>query len=68
MALEIPNTESATVARMAVAWNIVHAANYPATKMLEGSDQVRIAMFKAYIETYNAILEHERSAGKPQET
>ena len=64
MSLDIPATDTITVARIAVAWNIVMTANYPEKYRGQQGDQTRMALTKAFIETYNLILENERSGGK----
>lgn len=57
---EIPETDNADVARMALAWNIVVATNYTGKMSGQQAEVIRSALVKAYIETYNAILANER--------
>lgn len=57
----LPETNSIAVTRMAVAWNIFLAANYAGAMQGQQCDKIRETVTKAYIETYNAILENERS-------
>ena len=60
MTVEIPNTDSKDVARMAIAWHIVEGALYAhAVKTSDTDDHVKkvAALFN---EAYNAILENER--------
>ncbi len=66
MALEMPDTDATYVARMAVAWNIIVAANYHG-RLPHDSETNRKDMVNAFIETYNAILANERRGGKTQE-
>lgn len=61
----VPETNNVNVARMAVALSIVLKTNYSDRSDLFG-DSLREAMTKAYIETYNAILENERQQGLAQ--
>ncbi len=60
MALEIPNTETAEVAHIALAWNIVLAANYHGRTPQPSPEDLRREMTSAFIETYNTILQNRR--------
>ncbi len=57
MTQELPSTESPTVTRMAIAWNMVIEAGF--AHVGPNSDQNLDGMIAAYIKTYNAILENE---------
>ena len=58
MAAELPNTDDATVMRMAVAWEIVLRANYP-TASGQKPDDILKTLTEAYTKTYSALLANE---------
>jgi hypothetical protein len=60
MTAKFPNTDSVTVARIAVAWNIVERASLD---IGDDTETRRKRLTEAFIETYNAIRENERSKG-----
>ena len=68
MALELAETDNITVGRISVAWHIVLASGYATTMHGQPNESIRKALTTAYVETYNAILANEQSAGNAPQT
>lgn len=61
----VPNTENTEVARMALAWAIVHAAVSKKGLSSGDTDKAAQELTAMYIETYNAILANELAQPHP---